>query len=492
MQGQQQEIKSSNALAVAGVLHKFFRLIEHIDRYNQLVERMKFLCLDPENQKYLEHFTKEKLGSFRSDSHGTFIMSKGILEDTKYADFYKELKECFVEEYGNFWGQIKMNIFFLEFATRKIFIRTKIENLISEISPLKDGKIPKLYFLNIGAGLDNTIFFVGQVCKFHGIDCELIELDIPEMSSFKQNLIKLYTSSLTSSLTFVPCNISDDPKKIGEAFKPLKEKLEKDKGKDICLITLSEGLTMYIDFAKMQDFNQYLLDLFKSYGVKIFSITDSLVCEKKHLDSCSTLDKEFIRLPSLNCAVENEEEFKERYCPDRPVSKISYEVYYPTTEIDISREYTAVMMLICLESKFIEDETATNPKFSKLHELEREIRKIYEDKKKDPSFVQAVEVLDKIELGDKTDMQIVAEFCENFSERTEQNFLDTNCAKFLLELSNACRSSVFLWNMTLAPKCEKDPPKRTPDDVWKTNCQTFVERYKQHCGSEKEDGGRLL
>lgn len=153
------EINPNNALAVAGAAHQFFHLIEHIARYQQLVQKIHDLHLGPENQKYLEHFSREKLESFYYNTEGDRILSTGILKNTKCTDFYRELKKCFVEEYGEFWGQIKMNIFFLEPATRKIFIRTKIENLINEILPLKDGKKQKLYFLNIGAGLDNTIFF---------------------------------------------------------------------------------------------------------------------------------------------------------------------------------------------------------------------------------------------------------------------------------------------------------------------------------------------
>lgn len=336
-------------------------------------------------------------------------------------------------------------------------------------------------------------FFVSKICESLGIEYELIELDIPDMSSLKQQLIHDYVPDLFPLITFLPCDISV-ASEVDGTIRTLQQKLEEDSktSKDIHLITLSEGLTMYIEPASMQYFNKSLFDLFNGYGAKISSITDSLVFENTKAEACSTLNNSFLKI--FKNHAESKEQVKDFYCPPCsycPKSEIkgeNYDIYHAGTEIDISREYTAVMVLMCLQSQFIEQKTATNPKFSELHKLEREIREIYEDKKTDPSFVRAVEVLNKIKLEGKTDVQIVAEFCESFYTKYGQDFLQTPCANFLLEISNDCRSSILPWNMTLAPKCEKDPPKRTPDRVWGTNSQDFVTRYTDSASKDSPRG----
>ena len=461
------QIDPNRALSVEGIAYIFFYLISRVERYKYMLARLNSLKLDPESKKYLnEHGWN--FDDFKAPTPEHRIMAEAILaKDVKGANrYYANLKKCFIDQFGPFWGQVHLNSIFLDYSTRKIFIREKILETIASIasSPTKNKVI---YFLNTGAGVDNSVQFVSELCQTLRIECRLIELDTPDMSKFKSELM----GSSYPTITYIPCDISQ--KKDINAFRVAIEKLlEQDSGKNVSLINLSEGLTPYVSEENMSVFNEQLLKLSKKHGLELYQIIDSIVCDQSLDDQRLGIAKKYVG--AFESIVKNEEEFIQRYGLGDSSEK--YNVFHPASEVTISREYKTVMLLKLLELDPIscsESITIVHKELNKeqlvkeLDEKELQVRKYYKELlKQDPKFIEQVEQAKKVlsqaelelktEFGEKgyNDFELVAKFNNIYKKETKKEFLDTELAKSLFELSNACQSAKYLWNMTLAPKTE--------------------------------------
>ena len=444
-------INPKRALSVEGVAHSFFYLIQNIQRYQEVVNRLNNLFLSPKNKEYLSSFRNEKeiQNNFVAPTEQHAIMSTGILSINieKAEKMYNSLKQCFIKQYGEFWGQIDMNSIFLDYATRKLFIRNKIKEIIEKIC--KNGtKNKKIYFVNTGAGLDNTTVFVNELCKKQfNIEVQTIELDIPSMSIYKRQLMTKY-----NNIEYIGCDISKngDVDKYIETLKNLKSR---DNGKEIYFINLSEGLTPYIKYNDMKNFTSRILEVFDAD--KSYQILDCIVWE----ESNARLNVARKYADAFKSTVISQEDFIEKYSlgiQDR------YDVYHPATEVKISREYKVIQLLKVLNQKQADNTDISNEKdIQQLNDFENTVRQYYQSHRNDNDIIDQIVIAEKIVTSEefkafKNDFKANAYFMDTFEEETHKKFEDTKLFEFLFDIANACQSTKYLWNTTLVPKTENE------------------------------------
>lgn len=300
------------------------------------------------------------------------------------------------------------------------------------------------------------------------------------MSEFKKELMKEY-----KGIEYFGCDISDH-KNVDEYINFLKKLMSKDEGKEIYFINLSEGLTPYIKYEDMENFNNKILTVFNSD--KSYQFIDSIVWKENpsRLNVAKDYGKKF------NSTVKDYEQFLDEYSLGL---KNRYDVFHPATEVFIAREYKAIMLLKLLNSDKIIGEQLSQKNqedIEELNNIENNIREYYNKHKNDSNLNDyiniSINILNSKECQSLNDFEILSYFNESFKEKTQKDFLDTELFNFLFELSNACQSSKYLWNMTLAPKAEHDEQKFTTKELSKTFVGTLLTEKQgiERTGLEKQ------